>query len=98
MSPDVPPQLHDLSGAAAVGAAGFWLFVAAIVVSAVLSQALKHRETQKTIRLAIEKGQSLDPETVGRLLSSNGPPPPSRFGLAAGGLVMVCIGIGFGLM
>jgi hypothetical protein len=93
MSPDAPNQL-----ATAIGGAAFWLFIAIIVVAAVLNQTLKHRETQKTIRQAIEKGQTLDPATLERLLQANGPPPPNRTGFAAGGLILVCIGIGFALM
>jgi hypothetical protein len=93
MSPDAPNQL-----ATAIGGAAFWLFIAIIVVAAVLNQTLKHRETQKTIRQAIDKGQVLDPATLERLLEANRPPPPNRTGFAAGGLILVCIGAGFALM
>ncbi|HEY5410886.1 MAG TPA: DUF6249 domain-containing protein [Caulobacteraceae bacterium] len=83
---------------AAIGAAAFWMFIAIVVAVSILSQALKHRETQKTIRQAIDKGQTLDPATVTRMLEANGPPPPSRIGFIAGGLVLVGIGVGFALM
>ncbi len=84
--------------AAAVGGAAFWLFIAVVVVASVIGQAFRHRETQKTIRQAIERGQTLDPQTLERLLAADRPPPPNRTGLAIGGLVMVCLGGGVALM
>ena len=91
---------HDL--VAAVGAAAFWAFVAVCVAAGAAQAIFRNRETQKTIRLAIEKGQTLDPATLERLLQGNAPVSPSapqaRFGLITGGLVMLCIGVGLAVM
>ena len=89
---------HDIT--AAVGAAAFWFFVAVCVAAGAAQAISRNRETQKTIRQAIEKGQTLDPDTLERLLHGSREPktPQSRFGLALGGLIMICIAIGFVLM
>ncbi len=93
---------HDL--VAAVGAAAFWAFVAVCVAAGAAQAIFRNRETQKTIRQAIDKGQTLDPETLDRLLRGATPTsapaaaPQTRFGFIAGGLIMLCIGIGLAVM
>ena len=91
---------HDIT--AAVGAAAFWAFVAVCVAAGAAQAIFRNRETQKTIRLAIEKGQTLDPATLERLLQGHVPATPAapqaRFGLITGGIVMLCIGIGLAVM
>ena len=89
MAPDIAP---------AVGAAAFWMFVAVCVVAGAWTTVSRNRESQKTIRQAIEKGQTLDPQTVERLLRSNRPPPPDPAGFLVGGLVLVCIAVGLPVM
>jgi hypothetical protein len=84
---------------AAVGAASFWMFIAVVVAAGVAGAAFRHHETQKTIRKAIESGQSLDPATLDRLLRatrSSGPPP--RAGFLAGGIIMLAVGAGLGVI
>ena len=91
---------HDL--VAAVGAAAFWAFVAVCVAAGAAQSIFRHRETQRTIRQAIESGQTLDPATLERLLQGNAPAPQpapqTRFGLITGGIVMLCIGAGLAIM
>lgn len=87
---------HDLS--AAIGAASFWLFVAIVVVAGVSSSVFRHRETQKTIRQAIEQGQTLSPETLERLLRSDRPSPPSRRAVLAGGIMLLAVAGGMALI
>jgi hypothetical protein len=89
MSSDIAP---------AVGAAAFWMFIAVCVVAAAWGSIARNRESQKTIRQAIEKGQTLDPQTIERLLMSNRPPPPNPAGFLVGGLVLVCIAVGLPIM
>ena len=88
---------------AAVGAAAFWGFVAVCVVAGVASSIFRHRETQKTIRQAIESGQTLDPATLERLMQGDKPSPAqpaaqTRFGFIVGGIIMLCIGAGLAVM
>jgi hypothetical protein len=84
--------------APAVAAAAFWMFVAVCVVAGAWGSIARNRESQKTIRQAIEKGQTLDPQTIERLLQSNRPPPPNPAGFLVGGLVLVCIAVGLPTM
>jgi hypothetical protein len=87
---------------AAVGAAAFWGFVAVCVIAGVASSVIRNRETQKTIRQAIERGQTLDPATLERLMHGATPagqtPAQARFGFIAGGIIMLCIGAGLAVM
>ena len=91
---------HEMTAAA--GAIAFWAFVAVCVAAAAAQAIFRNRETQKTIRLAIEKGQTLDPATLERLLQGAGPATPpapqARFGLITGGIVMLSIGVGLAVM
>ena len=91
---------HEL--AAAIAPAAFWMFVAIVVAASVAGSAFRYRETQKTIRQAIEKGQTLDPATLERLMHGGSPPTQSpaqtRFGFIVGGVIMLCIGAGLAVM
>jgi hypothetical protein len=58
-----------------MGAAAFWIFLAAVVV--VINWRNKHREAMKyeMVRFLIEKNQKLDEKQISELL--NPPPPPA---------------------
>lgn len=84
--------------APAVGAAAFWMFIAICVVAGAWGSISRNRENQKTIRQAIDKGQTLDPQTLEALMRSNGPPPPDPRGFLVGGLVLLFIGVGLPVM
>jgi hypothetical protein len=83
---------------AAVGAGAFWAFISICVIAGVASGIFRHRETQKTIRQAIERGQTLDPETMDRLIRSNRPPPANPAGFLVGGIVLIFLGAGLAIM
>jgi hypothetical protein len=85
---------------AAIGAITFWTFVAVCVVSSMVSATIRHRDTQKTIRQALEKADTLDPETLKRLLQSGRPPkgPPPRGFLLFGGIMLLAIAGGLVLI
>jgi len=90
-------MLHDISGA--IAAASFWMFVAIVVVAGVGGSVLRHRETQKTIRQAIERGQTLDPATLERLMQSGHPRgPPPRGLLLFGGIMLLAVGAGLAMI
>jgi hypothetical protein len=73
----------------------FWLFIAIIVVAGIGNGAFRHYQTQQTIRKAIESGQTLDPQTLERLLASERPKAAAvRPGLIVGGVLMLAIGAG----
>jgi hypothetical protein len=80
-------------------AMSFWLFIAVVVVAGIANGAFQHYQTQQTIRKAIEKGQTLDAETLERLLQTASPKgPPPRAGLIVGGVVMLAVGAGLALI
>ncbi len=76
--------------------AAFWGFMAVVVVAGIWRQIAARREAEETMRLAIEKGQQLDPALVDKLMR-----PPQRHGpegLLVGGGVMLASGIGLPVM
>jgi len=88
------------AASAAIAASAFWIFVGTCAVASIASAAFRHRETQKTIREAIEKGQGLDPETLDRILQAGRPPkgPPPRGFLLFGGIMLLAIAGGLVLI
>lgn len=76
---------------AIVGAA-FWIFIASIVVAGIWYAYARNRETQKTIRLAIEKGTPLDDGFIEKLFVRESGNPVDYY---IGGLI--CLGCGAGL-
>ena len=79
----------------AVGIA-FWIFVAVAVVAGVWREYASKRETERTIRAAIEKGQQLDSALVERMLRPK--KGDETRGLIIGGTVLIAIGIGLPIM
>ena len=62
-----------MSGAAAgLGALGFWLFIAAIVVAGIWYDARRRESQQETLRRVVESGQAIDPAVLDRLLGVGG--------------------------
>lgn len=79
----------------ALVAVAFWVFVILITVTPIVLHFRKRNETEKTIRLAIEKGQQLDPETLERLIGE----PSSDTGLTKtsarhNGIITAFVGLG----
>lgn len=56
-----------------VGAAAFWLFLAAAAVAGNLIPHLKERELQRTIRQIADKGEGMDPAVLEALLKRTKP-------------------------
>lgn len=76
----------------------FMPFVVAIVaiIAIVGFRFFRQRETEKTIRAAIEKGVTLDPVIVDRLLG-----PPRRYSpqrLQTWGIILIFLGIGLAVL
>jgi hypothetical protein len=79
----------------------FWIFVIIVTVTPMILSFLKRRETERTIRLAIEKGQTLEPEVLARLLKPQAAPEEtSPHSVRFGGIVTLAAAAGllvFGL-
>jgi hypothetical protein len=72
----------------------FWMFVAVIIVAAIWRKTTLQREQLATIRMAIEKGQPLDPAMMDRVLRQ----PPEKESMIGGALVTMASGVGLGIM
>jgi hypothetical protein len=53
-----------------VVAVAFWMFVAIAVVAGVVGGVLKRKQSLEPVRLAIERGQQLDPAVIEKLLGA----------------------------
>lgn len=73
------------------GAVAYWVFIGVVAVVAMLSPYLRQLEVQKTIRKAIEAGESLDPAMLDRLLARTNRTPEAIIGR---GLVLTSLGPG----
>ena len=80
---------------ALIGAA-FWLFVILITIVPIVLHHRRRVETEKTIRMAIEKGASLDPATLDRLLGASAADQEqdSPENTRRGGIITASVGIG----
>jgi hypothetical protein len=77
----------------------FWLGVAAVIVASMILGLLRRREVERTIRLAIEKGQALDPATVEALRGHLRDSRQDTFSrLLIAGIVTLSAGGGLALM
>jgi hypothetical protein len=56
------------STTAGLGALGFWIFIAAVVVGGIWSDIRRRESQQETLRRMIESGQHLDPAVIDQLL------------------------------
>ena len=73
----------------------FWIFVAIVVLASIWLAFARNRETQKTIRLAIEKGMQLDPALIDRLVTRKSGKPEDYY---IGGFICIAVGIGLPIL
>ncbi len=78
-----------MEAAAGLGALGFWLFLAAVVVAGIWFDARKRESQQETLRRVVESGQQVDMAVIDRMLAtSGGSERPDRDLKVAGIIVM----------
>ncbi|HEY0106742.1 MAG TPA: DUF6249 domain-containing protein [Rhizomicrobium sp.] len=73
----------------------FWIFVLVIVLAAMVSTMIRSYQREKTIRIAIEKGVTLDPAMLRARTSS---PEDARAGLLTGAITTLFVGLGLAAM
>jgi hypothetical protein len=73
----------------------FWIFLAIVIIAAIWFAFARNRETQKTIRLAIEKGMQLDPALIDKLVIRKSGKPEDYY---VGGFVCIAVGIGLPIL
>lgn len=76
----------------------FWVAIAAIVFINVWGKRSAERERQQTLRLAIERGQQIDPQLIEKIMAGDKKPKDSQFGLLVAGVVVTFAGLGMMLM
>ncbi len=84
-------QLTDL------GAFGFWIFIAAIVVSGVWSEVRKRESQQETLRRIVESGKDIDSAIVDKILKSGGDDDRPDEGLKIAGIIVIFIAPGLAI-
>jgi hypothetical protein len=56
-----------------VGAFGFWMFIAAIILAGTWSSARKNAEKHETLRRIVEKTGTIERQVVGHSIASSSP-------------------------
>ena len=84
---------------AAIVAAAFWIFLAVSAVAAMKYDFRKRQVAMESLRAAIERGQSLEPAVVERLLARDRGSDGADWqdlgpGLQIGGIITVATGVG----
>ena len=87
-----------MGNAAGLGAMGFWLFIAAIVVAGIWFDARKRETQQETLRRIVESGQHLDPAMIDKLLAAGGGPSRPDRDLKIGGLIVIFVAPGLAIL
>jgi len=78
-----------------ISGAAFWIFLAIVVVAGIWYAYARNKETQKTIRLAIEKGMQLDEAIIGKLdIRESGSPE----GYYIGGIICLACALGLPIL
>lgn len=77
-----------------IASLGFWIFLASVVIAVSWRKVTTRREVAATVRMAIEKGQQLDPAVVEKML----PRGRGTVGLLVGGAIVLAVGLGLPLM
>ena len=77
--------------ATGLGVLGFWLFIAAIIVSAIWSDSKRKESEQETLRRVVESGKDIDLEVIDRMIGKSDAAKQSR-DLNVGGLIVCATG------
>jgi hypothetical protein len=87
-----------MEAAAGLGALGFWLFIAAIVVAGIWFDARKRESQQETLRRVVESGEHLDPAMIDKLVAHSEGQSRIDRELKIAGLIVVFVAPGLVLL
>jgi Domain of unknown function (DUF6249) len=77
----------------------FWIFIGAVAIAGMITDYKRRRGGIEVLRLAIEKGQQLDPALVEKLTSyEHRGEPIDPMDLKLGGIITIATGVGVGLL
>jgi Domain of unknown function (DUF6249) len=85
------------SGPYLVGAV-FWLFIGAVAIAGIVSDYKRRRGGIEVLRLAIEKGQHLDPALIEKLTGDQHGEPIEPVHVKLGGVITMAAGVGICLL
>lgn len=81
-----------------VVAVAFWAFVAIAAVAGIVADYKKREVALAPLRLAIERGQQLDPALVERLMTPDREAGIDPLYLRIGGIIVLAAGVGVGIL
>ncbi len=87
-----------MEAAAGLGAMGFWLFVAAVVVAGIWFDARKRETQQETLRRIVESGQTIDPAVIDKMVAVGGGKTRVDRDLKISGVIVMFIAPGLAIL
>ncbi len=87
-----------MEAAAGLGAMGFWIFLAAIVVAGIWFDARKRESQQETLRRVVESGQKIDPAMIDKMLAVGGGQAHVDRDLKISGLIVIFVAPGLAIL
>ncbi len=87
-----------MEAAAGLGALGFWLFLAAVVVAGIWFDARKRESQQETLRRVVESGQQVDMAVIDRMLATSGGSERPDRDLKVAGIIVMFVAPGLSVL
>ena len=81
-----------------LGALGFWIFIGAVVVAGIWSDARKREIQQETLRRIVESGKELDAAMLDKIVAVGGGNTRPDQDLKASGIIMIFIAPGLAIL
>jgi hypothetical protein len=76
----------------------FWIFIGAVAVAGIVTDYKRRRGSVEVIRMAIEKGQQLDPALIEKMTSNAQRERIDPLHVKLGGIITIASGVGICLM
>ena len=80
------------------GAAGFWFFLAAVVVGGMWFDARKRESQQETLRRIVESGKNIDQDMINKFLAAGGSNSRPDQDLKVGGIITMAVAPGLTIL
>ncbi len=87
-----------MEATAGLAALGFWLFLAAVVVAGIWTDARKRESQQETLRRVVESGQHLDVAVIDRMLGASGDRERPDRELKVAGIIVMFVAPGLSIL
>ena len=83
---------------ATLGAFGFWMFIAAVVVAGIWYDARKTESEQETLRRMVESGKDIDPALLEKMLAAGKKSSGSAQELKTAGVIVLFVAPGLAVL